>query len=487
MHSTSRRIAIPLALSLISGACNSGGGDDTAASETDATTTATTATTTTAATETTTDSPTTTPTTTEAEPTTTEDEPTTGDAPPIEPPGEALMSDKQRNESPNPSADDLAAMASDELAFALELFGAAAGDGNQAISPTSLRIAFAQVYEGARTDTETQIQQVLHFSLAKPALHNAFNALDLALEARDLPPSGEVEGDDSVTVDLYNQLFGRADITWKPAFLDVLAEHYGSNLHVLDFAGDPDGARVQINDWVLAVTRDKIVDLLPPGSIDAMVTGVLVNALYLKAPWAAPFDYVEESGSFTLADATTIAAPMMHGAFDTTRHYQAPGVQAAELALRGGQLKLVVILPDAGTFDAFTTDLTPAALDTIFAGLTSLPLNVDLPRFKFSSTFALAAPLKALGMVQPFAMGQADFSGLADGQMNIRDVFHQVFVAVDEKGVEAAAASAIVLEDSGGGIFPEDTFTADRPFYFAIRDLETDSTLFFGRVLDPTK
>lgn len=457
MHTAIRRISLPLVLSLLSGACTPGGSDSTGD-----------------ATETTTDGP------------TTGDEPTTGDAT-IDPPGEALMSDKQRNESPNPGAEDLATMAADELAFALELFGAAAKDGNQAISPTSLRIAFAQVYEGARTDTETQIQQVLHFSLAKPALHNAFNALDLALEARDLPPSGQIEGDDSVTVDLYNQLFGRADITWKPALLDVLAEHYGSKLHVLDFAGDPDGARVQINDWVLAVTRDKIVDLLPPGSIDANVTGVLVNALYLKAPWAAPFDYVEESGSFTLADATTIAAPMMHGVFDTTRHYQAPGVQAAELALRGGQLKLVVILPDAGTFDAFTTDLTPAALDTIFAGLTSLPLNVDLPRFKFSSTFALAAPLKALGMVQPFTMGQADFSGLADSQMNIREVFHQVFVAVDEKGVEAAAASAIVLEDSGGGIFAEDTFTADRPFYFAIRDLETDSTLFFGRVLDPTK
>lgn len=375
-------------------------------------------------------------------------------------------------------------MAGDELGFAIDLFKALPPEEvNRAISPTSLRFAFAQIYEGARTTTEAEIQQVLHFSLDKPRLHNAFNALDLTLEARDLPPSGEVEGDDSVTLDLYNQMFGRPDIQWNQAFIDVLAESYGAPVHLLDFAGDPEGSRVQINDWVFAVTREKIVDLLPAQSIFPEVTAVLVNALYLKAPWDAPFDYVNEQGTFNRKDGSAAVAAMMSGMFETTRHFAAPGVQAVELALRGQELKLVLIVPDTGMFDAFTAGLDGAGLQAIFIGLEYKSLEVTMPRFTFSSTFALKGPLQALGMVTAFELGGADFSGLG-GDMAISNVYHQVFIGVDERGVEAAAASAIVTFDSGSPEF--ETFVVDRPFYFAIRDNDADATLFFGRVLDPS-
>lgn len=458
--SSSRAVALALPLLFGLSACPAAGGDESA-SETDGTSTG------------------------ESTPTT--GDASTGDAPSdLEPPGERVGSDKLRAAA-SASPEDLAAMATDERAFAAALFAELPATAeNRAISPASVRLAFAQAYAGARTVTKAEIETAVKFTLPPDRLHAAFNSIDLELAARNLPSSGDSGGDDSVQLALVNQVFGLTGVAWEPTFLDILAESYGTAMYQLDFAGDPDGGRVAINAWVDAVTQTRVPELLPKNSIVPDVKVVLVNALRLKAPWAAGFQSVDEAAAFTRIDGTEATVAMMNGLQSGARHVAGVGYEAAELPLRGDELTMVVIVPTAGTFAAFASALDGATLGQIFADLQPTVLDVSLPRFTFSTDLALKKPLTALGMVSSFAIGGADFTGMAAsaGDWAISEVYHDVFVAVDEKGVEAAAAAAVVITDTDEG-GPEEYFVADRPFLFAIRDRGTDSLLFLGRVLDP--
>lgn len=412
----------------------------------------------------------------------------TGEPEDLEPPGTLIKSDKDRDLSPDVSPQDLATMASDEREFATSLFAALApGDDNRAISPTSIRFAFGQTYAGARTISKTEIETAIKFTLPFASTHAALDHIDLELETRNAPPSGEIDGDDSIQLALVNQVFGRPGIAWEPDFLDILAESYGTGMHELDFA-DSEASRMAINGWVNAVTKDKIPELLPMGAIFPQVTTVLVNALYLKAPWATGFESVTEDADFTRLDNSVAKVAMMRGRQDGARHFAGAAYEAIELPLRGGELSMVVILPLVGTFEGFTNGLNGAALGQIFASLQPAAVEVSLPRFKFSTDLQLKPALTKLGIVTTFVLGMGDFSGMAPEGAGwaISDVYHDVFVGVDEKGIEAAAATAVVIFDSGDP-GPEVFFTADRPFLFAVRDRGTDSLLFFGRVLDPSQ
>lgn len=419
---------------------------------------------------------------------TTDDPPTGGPSLEEEPPGEVVKSDKPRNTMPDISADELAAMAADERAFALSLIAALpVTAGNRAVSPTSIRLAFGQTYAGARTISKSEIETALKFGPDPEKTHAGFNHVDLELEARNLPSSGENDGDDSVVLTLVNQVFGRPSVTWEPAFLGELAESYGAAMHLLDFT-DSEPSRMAINQWVNDVTQDKIPELLPFGAISVETTTVLINALYLKAPWNAAFEGVNEQGTFNLLDASTTTTAMMSGLQEGARHFIGAGYEAAEVPLRGDELTMVFIVPEAGTFEQFSGALDGPALGEIFDALVPTSLNVTIPRFKFFSDVPLNDPLKALGLVSSFELGLADFSGMSPAGKDwaISGVYHNVFISVDEKGVEAAAATAVVIFDSGGP-GPEASFIADRPFLFAIRDRGTDSLLFFGSVVDPSK
>ncbi len=419
--------------------------------------------------------------------TTTENEPT-GGAAVEEPPGEVVKSDRARVTSPDISTQEMATMSDDERAFALSLFAALPEkETNVAISPTSIRAAFGQTYAGTRTISKTEIEAALKFGPDPAKTHAGLNNIDLELEARNLPASGELEGDDSVVVRFVNQVFGQQGVTWEPGFLDILAENYGKSMHTLDFA-DAEPSRLLINDWVKGVTGGKISELLPKDSIDDSVTTVLVNALYLKAPWRAAFEFVDESGDFKLIDGSSITTTMISGMQEAASYVAGEGYEAAELPMRGDELSMVIIVPEAGTFKQFASDLDGAALGEIFAGLVPTSLSVTMPRFKFSSDLFLNEALKTLGILSTFELGSGDFSGMSPAGLGwfISGVYHDVFIAVDEKGVEAAAATAVVVNDSGGPVV-DNSLTADRPFLFAIRDRGTDSLLFFGQVVDPSK
>ena len=396
-----------------------------------------------------------------------------------------VWSEKQRMTSVSVPAADTATLIAGNTAFAIDLYQAVRGEpGNLFMSPHSISLALAMAYAGARGDTERQMAAALHFTLPQSRLHAAFNGFDLDLASRGQGARGK----DGQPFELHiaNSTWGQRGYPFLTPFLDTLALNYGAGLRVLDFASDPDTGRLVINDWVAEKTHDRILDLIRAGAITPLTRMVLVNAIYFNAAWAFPFKTsATQPGDFTRLDGSAVSVQMMH----QTEHLRYAGgadYQAVELPYDGDELSMVVIAPAAGQFDAFEAGLDKARLDAIIGGFAVEEVQLTMPRFSGTYPLALGTVLANLGMPIAFDMGRADFSGIeSSGELYISDVLHKAFVAVDEKGTEAAAATAVLLSARG---VPDPTAQVelDRPFMYLIRDRATGAVLFMGRVLDPS-
>jgi len=401
-----------------------------------------------------------------------------------DPPGELAASSAARDTSPDVDSATLASLTRSNQAFALDLYAgfADADDDNLLLSPHSISLAFVMTYAGAEGETATEMSRVLHYDLPEPGLHDAFNALDLELATRS-----EVEGardDQGFELSILNQPFGQVGFGFESDYLDILARSYGAGMRLLDFETDPEGARRQINDWVLDATRDRIEDLLPPGSIREATRLVLTNAIYFKASWAEPFEASEtRDDDFALLDGSEVSVPTMHGVMDGS-YAAGDGWVAGEVPYVGGEVVMGVLLPDEGRFAEIEDAMDPAFLEAALQALEPASLSFALPRFTFETQASLKESLQALGMQAAFS-DAADFSGITtEAELFVSDAFHKTFIAVDEEGTEAAAATAVVAEAQSAGPEPAE-LVVDRPFVFWIRDRPTGALLFLGRVTDP--
>jgi serpin B len=396
---------------------------------------------------------------------------------------ESIKSTLDRNLAPAPTPAEMAALATGNHALTVDLYQAAASDtGNTMISTLSIRTAFAMVYAGARGTTAAEMASVLRFDSDQERFHEAMNALDLSLASRELEADSE-EKLDPVELRQANAFWGQTGIEWRESYLDALAVNYGAGIESLDLRGRPEASRTIINDWVADRTRDRIEDLLPEGSIKSNTAAVLTNAIYFKAPWLAPFEeLLTTPGSFDRADGSTSTVDYMTQLEDLS-YAVGSGWTAVELPFRGEELSMVFVVPDAGTFDAFDAGLTTATLEQAMDALQPGLVDLTLPKFEFETEFTLSEALMGLGMVETFT--SADLSGMTEGRsLFVDEAFHKTFVAVNESGAEAAAATAVVIGETSVPT-PELTLRIDRPFYFFIRDRETKVWLFFGRVMDP--
>jgi serpin B len=394
------------------------------------------------------------------------------------------QSNVPRDLHPNVSEAALADLSSGNGAFAFDLYAQIAdGDGNLFFSPFSISSALAMTYAGARNETETQMADALHFTLGKSTLHPAFNAVDLELESRNTlqePYAGK-----GFELDMVNAVWGQRGFPFRDAYLATLAANYGAGLRLADFTGDPEGARFDINNWVSGATHARIEDLLPPGSVSNMTRLVLTNAVYFKAPWLNPFDAKDtKTEPFTLLSGSSTSASMMHEAL-LALYAQVGQVRAVELPYNGDQLSMLLLVPDAGAFDSFERSLTYTSYRAIVDALAEHQVFLGLPKFKFDYAVSPVDALRTLGMTDAFDPDVADFSGI-DGarDLYISNILHKAFVAVDEVGTEAAAATAVVV---GATAMPTEpvTLTINRPFLAIIRDRATDTILFLGRVTEP--
>ncbi len=362
-----------------------------------------------------------------------------------------------------------------------------AGSGNVVFSPASIEIALAMTYAGANGDTAAEMAKALHFALQGDALHQGFNSLDSLLESRNWQGKTEDGKDEGVVLKTANSLWGHKDLSFEKVFLDTLAKDYGAGMRLVDYKTAAEDARVAINKWVADQTNDKIKDLVPQGALDDMTRLVLVNAVYLDATWASQFDKAAtHDGDFTTLAGPTVTASMMaqEAAF---RYAKDDGWQAVELPYAHDQLAMLLVVPDQGRFAEVEARLGSGLLDRAAGALADAgEVDLTMPKFKFRTQASLPAALKALGMSKAFDPLAADFSGMTTQEpLYISDVIHEAYIAVDEEGTEAAAATAVVMRTASA---PAQTvqLTIDRPFLFALRDLDTGAVLFLGRVTDPT-
>jgi serpin B len=380
-------------------------------------------------------------------------------------------------------AEDLDAVVASDTAFGLDLFGVIAGDENVMVSPYSIATALSMLYPGARGVTADEIARVLHLSVDDATLHAVRNAIDTRI-AETPPPMGEGDTRAPFTIRPANSAWGQGGYPFLEPYLRTLAENYGAGLRVVDYVGDPEGSRQIMNAWVEDATEGRIEDLIPEGAITVDTRLSLVNAIWFKANWFEPFDPDRtEVGTFTMLDGTEIETPLMRANLQTG-YAVSDSFEAVRLPY-AGDAAMVILLPEEGSPADLAGVLDVADLDIAWQ---QRSVDITLPSFEFESEISLKPALQTLGMVaafeQPVGDG-ADFTGITEvRELFVTDAFHKTFIALDEEGTEAAAATAIVV---GLTAAPEPaTFTADQPFLFWIEQGSTGEMLFLGQVTDPS-
>jgi serpin B len=378
------------------------------------------------------------------------------------------------------SGADAAQAAAATTAFGLDLlriedFAA----GNVVLSPASIAFALAMARAGAGGETASQMDTVMH-SAAESGSGNGLNSLDQALAG--LSGTVTVGGQDQqLTLRIANAPFAQRGYPLESAYLDALATKFGAGLRLVDFSGDPSGAIGSINGWVSDQTEKRIPNLLD--QLDANTRLVLVNAIYLKAPWQTQFEPGATSDQpFTHLDGSRVDVPTMSSEMECS-YAQGSGWQAADLPYAGGSLVMTIIVPD--DMAGFEGGLTAEQFGRITAAMQPARLDLALPRFKTETKSDLAATLASMGMPLAFDPLNADFSGITRKErLFIAAVVHQATISVDEKGTEATAATAVVMAVASPPPSAA-SLHVDRPFLFAIRDTRTGAILFLGRIVDP--
>lgn len=377
-------------------------------------------------------------------------------------------------------------------AFAVDLYRRLPAGKNLVVSPTSIDLALAMTRPGARGQTATQIDAVTH-DVASDANAAWMNALDKALSKRTATVKDSEGTTRKVVLRLANSSFAQVDYPFEPAYLLSLAERFGSGLRLVDFLARPQAARNVINAWVKARTDDRIPHLLAPSDVTWKSRLILVNALYLKAPWAVPFDVrMTEPGTFHRADGSTVTVPTMWDArlYDGLAYAAGSSWRAVELPYAGGQLAMTIIVPDR--LSTFERTMTATSLARIVTALKVQPAVIGLPKFSIDTKTKLVPILKAMGMPLAFDSSAADFTGIADPRATgepplfIAKVIHQANIDVNEAGTVASAATAVDMGIGSGPPPKYVEFHVDRPFLFLIRDVPTGAILFIGRVGDPS-
>ena len=350
---------------------------------------------------------------------------------------------------------------------------------NIMISPVSVSLAMAMVYNGATGATREDMARALNVQgLELDRLNKNNLALLYYLTSAD----------PELTVNIANSIWMLEDFKFSEAFVATVKNDYQAEAKKLDFA-DPKSADV-INKWVNDKTRGTIDQIVTP-PIDSQTIMFLINAVYFKGSWTSPFETeLTSEQAFNLVDGQTVTVPTMYqsGSFD---YLKSSGFQALRLPYgEDEQMAMVLFLPDQNTsLSEFQNQLNQDNWSNWQAHFEAKAGTLMLPKFTMEYEKSLNQVLAELGMGIAFEPGKADFSGLAAAAADdiyISNVKHKTFIEVDETGTEAAAVTSVEV---GTTSMPAYDFELnfDRPFFYAIEDSETGAIVFMGAVLDPSK
>lgn len=360
-----------------------------------------------------------------------------------------------------------------------------AGDSNIVLSPASISLAFAMTYAGARGETADEMKRTFHYDLVGDDLYAGFGTTLARWNASK-----------DIQLSVANRLFGEVTFDFAPPFVALTERYFGAGLQTMDFKDGADSSRSQINAWVEDQTQTRIKDLLPTGSITPITRLVLANAVYFKADWKAPFEKKNTREATFRAPGGDVQVPMMRRSemLASVPHYSDAKLSIVELPYKGSTMSMLLVLPAADDgLAALESSLTPEILDDWAKKVRLASVTVKIPVFRIAppSSISLKKTLQSMGLVRAFKGDQAQFDGMAadpaHNPLFISDAFHKAFIEVNEKGTEAAAATAVVMgRGAGAPQVPENEFVADHPFLYLLRDTSTGAVLFMGRVNDPS-
>ncbi len=380
----------------------------------------------------------------------------------------------------NPSSPNEAELARDVRAanaFSLQMLARMKPGESALVSGTSLRHALGATYIGARGETAREMSTAL--GLASSPEQAA------SLARAELAAWQKARGSTDLLV--ASRLWVDDGFTLRPDYVKT-AEAFGAAPETVRYA-KPEEARSTINAWVAKKTNDKIKELLPQGSVDPQTRLVVTNAIWFKGSWALQFPKEATKDEPFKLGTKSVTVPMMH-LTDTFRFAAVSGAKLLEMPYGDSQLAMLVVLPDdVQGLARIESSLTAETLEQWMNALARKRVNVTFPRFTFRSGGTMSGALKDRGMKIAFT-DKADFSGIAElrGEpLFLSDVFHQTWIAVDELGTEAAAATGAVMRTTSLETGTPEEFRADHPFLFFIVDTTRGAILFAGRLVDPKK
>ena len=361
--------------------------------------------------------------------------------------------------------------------FATNFFKLAAKkpDSNIVVSPYSVSTALSMAYNGAGSKTKTEMQNVLDYTgLSDEAVNQQNSSLYKSL--MQVNPSSELT--------VANAMFANKNFEFVKAFMDSNQKYYGAKLETLDFA---DLSTVnKINNWVKDNTKSKIPSILDKVATDAVL--YLVNAVYFKGVWLDEFKKDEtQPVDFKLSNGSKKTVEMMNRSAKMS-YFAGNNFQAVMLPYKDKRLQMCIFLPDKkSNITAFINSLTSESWSEWREQFRKEEGHLGLPRFKVEYKTELSEVLKAAGMPCAFEDNCADFKKMIEQNAMISRVLHKTYLEVNEKGTEAAAATAIEMSVTSAPMNPKPPFEmiCDRPFVVAIRDEKTNAILFVGAIVDP--
>lgn len=367
----------------------------------------------------------------------------------------------------------------------LQLAGDPANNGrNIFFSPLSVSSVLALVYEGSRGNTADEIRSVFYFPTDTAALQHGYAGINAAVNAKNA----------NYTLSTANALWAERNFTFQPAYIGTAAQFYSANATNLDFAGQPEPSRQIINEWVAEKTSNKILDLLPPGSIDTATRLVISNAVYFKGAWEMQFDKNDTTDAdFHVSPDKAVTVKMMQRTGEDAEYAYTETANVQMLSLpyshAGGEgLSMIVLLPKTTSLAPAEAALDPGNFTSLEKSASVQRVNVYIPKFKLGTRYDLSQTLIRMGMPTAFT-GNADFSGM-DGRKDlyVSAVIHKAYADVNEEGTEAAAATGAVMALTAMREQPPvPVFRADHPFIFVIRENNSGAVLFAGRVMNPAE
>lgn len=396
-------------------------------------------------------------------------------------PDPATGSDQDAASPPTDAGDGYLRQGLNEFGFALYRQLADTSEANLFYSPLSVAEALGLVYAGASAETATELRDVFQFPSAAAALGQQLRAFEQRLtdQAGADPPRFEFT--------IANAAWVQSGFALRDEYRQTVAEAFAAQVADVDFQTSPEAATRTINQWVAKQTNDRIRELMTPASIRPETRLVLTNAVYFLGSWERPFDQqLTRPGPFTAAAGAAVEVPLMRQTA-RFRYAEFDGGQALALPYKGDALELVAFLPTAGQpLGSLESQLSPARIEQWTRTMRPQQVHVVLPKFTIKWRDELNQPLKALGVRAAFDPQAADLDRIAsDAELYVALVVHEAFVAVDEQGTEAAAATGVGVAITSIDPQRPKAFIADRPFLFLIRDRTTGAVLFVGRLVQP--